>query len=216
MEAAECGAAALGIVLGYYGRLVPLAELRQACGVSRDGSSAANVLQAARHYGLIAKGFATDLETLRKLRCPCIVFWNFNHFVVIDGFRGGRVYVNDPATGPRTISLEEFDQAFTGVVLVMEPGPDFMPGGRQPSTRRALCTWLQGSGGALAYCLAAGFLLVLPGLAVPVFTQVFVDHILIEGMQDWLRPLLLGMLLTAAFRGLLLHLQLQILRRLKL
>jgi NHLM bacteriocin system ABC transporter peptidase/ATP-binding protein len=216
METVECGAAALGIILGYYGRLVPLAELRQACGVSRDGSTAAHMLQAARHYGLIATGLTRDLGTLRELRCPYVVFWNFNHFVVVEGFRRGHVSINDPATGPRTVSLEEFDQAFTGVVLTMEPGPDFTLGGHRPSTGRMLCAWLRGSGGALAYCLAAGFLLVLPGLVVAVCTQVFIDHMLMADMQDWLRPLLCGMLCTAAFRAVLLHLRLRALRRLQL
>jgi ABC-type bacteriocin/lantibiotic exporter with double-glycine peptidase domain len=216
MEAVECGAAALGIVLGYYGRLVPLADLRQACGVSRDGSIAANILRAAQGYGLMARGFSMTLEALWELPCPYVVFWNFNHFVVVEGRRGSRVFINDPATGPRPVTLEEFDQGFTGVVLVMEPGPQFTPGGRQPSPLHALRAWLRGSGAALLYCLLAGGLMVIPGLAVPVLTQVFVDQVLIAGLQDWLRPLLIGMLLTAVCRGLLLRLQLQALRRLRL
>jgi ATP-binding cassette subfamily C protein len=156
------------------------------------------------------------LEAVQGLCAPYVVFWNFNHFVVVEGFGRGRVYLNDPATGPRTISLEEFDQAFTGVVLVMEPGPDFVRGGRKPRLLRALQTRLRGSREGLAYCLIAGCLLVLPGLLVPIFTQIFIDQLLIAGMHDWLRPLLVGMLLTAAFRGLLLPLQLYALRRLRL
>ena len=215
MEAVECGAAALGIILGYYGRHVPLAELRRECGVSRDGSNAANVLAAARRYGLMATGYTMEVEALEALPCPVMIFWNFDHFVVVEGFRRGRVYLNDPASGPRSVSREEFGQSFTGVVLVMAPGPDFTPGGQPPSTLHALRTRLRGAGGALAYCVLAGFFLVLPGLAVPVLTQVFVDQILIAGLHDWLRPLLLGLLLTAVCRGALLHLQLQALRRLK-
>ena len=213
MEAVECGAAALGIVLSYYGRFVPLAELRRECGVSRDGSTAANMLQAARRYGLEAQGFSMDLEALQSLGYPAIVFWNFNHFVVLEGFRRGQVYINDPATGPRTVALTEFDHAFTGVVLLMEPGPEFTPGGQPPSVLRGLCSRLRGSSGVLAYCVTAGFLLVVPGLTVPMLLQVFVDQVLLAGLQDWLRPLLLGLLLSAACRGALQYLQLRALRR---
>ncbi|NDJ22609.1 NHLP family bacteriocin export ABC transporter peptidase/permease/ATPase subunit [Nostoc sp. B(2019)] len=216
MEAVECGAAALGIILGYYDRIVPLAELRQACGVSRDGSKASNIINAARRYGLQAKGFKVDLDGLRKLECPYIVFWNFNHFLVVEGFAKDKVYLNDPATGPRTISPAEFDQSFTGVVLVVEPSTEFQPGGRKPSLALALWDRLQSSLGALIYCVIAGLLLVIPGLAIPAFSQAFVDNVLIEGRNDWLRPLILGMILTAILNGFLTLLQLQFLRRMKI
>ncbi|MBD6616460.1 NHLP family bacteriocin export ABC transporter peptidase/permease/ATPase subunit [Komarekiella sp. 'clone 1'] len=216
MEAVECGAAALGIVLGYYDRIVPLAELRQACGVSRDGSKASNIINAARRYGLQAKGFKVDLDGLHKLECPYIVFWNFNHFLVVEGFAKDKVYLNDPATGPRTISPAEFDQSFTGVVLVVEPSAEFQPGGRKPSLTVALWDRLQSSLGALVYCVIAGLLLVIPGLAIPAFSQAFVDNVLIEGRNDWLRPLILGMILVAILNGFLTLLQLQFLRRMKI
>ncbi|MEH2307435.1 NHLP family bacteriocin export ABC transporter peptidase/permease/ATPase subunit [Nostoc sp.] len=216
MEAVECGAAALGIILGYYDRIVPLAELRQACGVSRDGSKASNILNAARSYGLQAKGFKVDLAGLRKLQCPYIVFWNFNHFLIVEGFAKDKVYLNDPATGPRTVSLPEFDQSFTGVVLVGEPSAEFQPGGRKPSLTLSLWDRLQSSLGALIYCVIAGLLLVIPGLAIPAFSQAFVDNVLIEGRSDWLRPLILGMILTAILNGFLTLLQLQFLRRMKI
>jgi ATP-binding cassette subfamily C protein len=216
MEAVECGAAALGIVLAYYGRIVPLAVLRQDCGVSRDGSTAVNLVKAAKQYGLTAKGFKKGLHALQDLRCPYIVFWNFNHFLVVDGWGRDRVFLNDPATGPRTVTLQEFDEAYTGVVLVMEPSPDFHRGGRKPNIIRALRDRLQGSVKALIYCLVAGLLLVVPGIAIPVFTQVFVDNVLVQGQQDWLRPLLLGLLLIAVLKGLLSWLQLRYLRRLKI
>lgn len=216
MEAVECGAAALGIMLGYYGRIVPLAELRQACGVSRDGSKASNILSAARNYGLKAKGFKTDLDALRQMKCPYIVFWNFNHFLVVEGFSKERVYLNDPATGPRTVSLEEFNDAYTGVVLVVEPSPEFKKGGRKASITQALWERLQGSVGALTYCVLAGLLLVIPGLAMPTFSQVFVDNVLIQGREDWLQPLILGILVIAALNGFLTLLQLRFLRRMKI
>ncbi len=216
MEAVECGAAALGIILGYYDRIVPLAELRQACGVSRDGSKASNILNAARRYGLQAKGFKVDLDGLRKLQCPYIVFWNFNHFLVVEGFAKDKVYLNDPGTGPRTVSPAEFDQSFTGVVLVVEPSAEFHPGGRKPSLALALWDRLQSSLGALIYCVIAGLLLVIPGLAIPAFSQAFIDNVLIEGRNDWLRPIIIGIILTAILNGFLTLLQLQFLRRLKI
>lgn len=215
MEAVECGAAALGIILGYYRRIVPLPELRRECGVSRDGSKASNVLKAARTYGLQAKGFKKELKQLQDLRPPYIVFWNFNHFLVVEGFGKERVYLNDPATGPRTVSQQEFDEGYTGVVLVMEPGTEFTKGGRKPSMVTALWERLQGAAGALVYCLIAGFFLTIVGLAVPVFSQIFVDDILIEQRQHWLRPLLLAMAIAAVLQGSLTLLRLRYLRRLK-
>jgi ATP-binding cassette subfamily C protein len=216
MEAVECGAAALGIILGYYGQIVPLPELRRECGVSRDGSKASNMVKAARAYGLEAKGFKKELQQLQDLRPPYIVFWNFNHFLVVEGWRKQRVYLNDPATGPRTVSLQEFDEGYTGVVLVMEPGTQFYKGGRKPSMILSLWKRLQGAAGALVYCIVAGFLLTLVGLAVPVFSQVFVDDILIQGRIHWLRPLLLGMAIAAVLQGALTLLRLRYLRRLKI
>lgn len=216
MEAVECGAAALGIMLGYYDRIVPLAELRQACSVSRDGSKASNILMAARTYGLQAKGFKVDIDGLRKLECPYIVFWNFNHFLVVEGFGKDKVYLNDPASGPTTVSAEEFDKSFTGVVLVCEPSPTFKPGGRKPSIVLSLWDRLQGSIGGLVYCVIAGLLLVIPGLAIPTFSQMFVDNVLIEGRDDWLYPLVVGILLVSLLNGFLTLLQLQFLRRMKI
>ncbi|MGL5079810.1 MAG: NHLP family bacteriocin export ABC transporter peptidase/permease/ATPase subunit, partial [Waterburya sp.] len=216
MEAVECGAAALGIIMYYLGRSVPLPELRRECGVSRDGSKASNMLKAARRYGLDAKGFKKELKQLRELPLPYIVFWNFNHFLVVEGWGKEKVYLNDPATGPCAVSIQEFDEAYTGVVLVMQPGEEFKPGGRKASLLLALWSRLKGTSGALAYCLLAGLLLTLVGLVVPVFTQVFVDEILIQGRQHWLRPLLLTMAIAAIIQGGLTLLRLRYLRRLKI
>ncbi|MEH2072555.1 MAG: NHLP family bacteriocin export ABC transporter peptidase/permease/ATPase subunit [Nostoc sp.] len=215
MEAVECGAAALGIMLGYYKRIVPLAELRRECGVSRDGSKASNILKAARNYGLQAKGFKKELEQLPDLCPPYIVFWNFNHFLVVEGFGNKWVYLNDPANGPRKVSRQEFDEGYTGVVLVMEPSQEFQQGGRKPSLILSLWSRLQNAAGALIYCMVAGFLLTIVGLAVPVFSQVFVDEILVQQRYHWLRPLLLAMAIATVFQGSLTLLRLRYLRRLK-
>ena len=216
MEAAECGAAALGIILGYYGRIVPLTELRRECGVSRDGSKATNILKAAKIYGLQGKGLKLEIDQLAVLKPPYIVFWNFNHFLVVEGYSSQRVYLNDPATGPRAVSWQEFDGSYTGVVLTLEPGSSFTKGGQKPSIVAALRERLGGAVGAIVYCIAAGFLLTLVGMAVPVFSQVFVDEILVQGRQQWLRPLIVGMVFTAIVQGLLTLLRLRYLRRLKI
>lgn len=215
MEAVECGAATLGIILGYYGRIVPLAELRRECGVSRDGSKASNMLKAAKNYGLQGKGFKKELNQLPDLNPPYIIFWNFNHFTVVEGIKDKRVYLNDPATGRRTVSFQEFDEGYTGVVLVFEPSAKFVKGGRKPSMTLALWERLQSSTLALIYCLLAGFLLTVVGIVVPVFSQVFVDEILIQGRYLWLRPLLLGMAIAAILQAILTWLRLRYLRRLK-
>lgn len=207
MEAVECGAAALGIVLAHHGTWVPLEELRLECGVSRDGSKASNVVKAARRYGLVAKGFKKEPGALRTLPAPMILHWNFNHFLVLEGFHRGRVLLNDPATGPRTVTEEELDESFTGVVLVFQPGPDFAPGGEPRRLLPALRKRLVGSRTALLYVVLAGLALAIPGLVVPVFSKVFVDGVLLKGYDDWLHPLLVAMGFAALVTGLLTWLQ---------
>jgi NHLM bacteriocin system ABC transporter peptidase/ATP-binding protein len=216
MEAAECGAAALAIILAYYRRVVPLATLRRECGVSRDGSKCSNILKAAQAYGLIAKAYKRSLDSLRDTTFPCVVYWNFNHFLVLEGFHKGRAYLNDPAAGPRTVTMEEFETSYTGIVMTFEPGPEFRRGGTKPSILLSLWRRLKGSWISLLAAIAAALLLVVPGLVTPALMEVFVDKVLIAGLRDWGRPLVLGMFLAAALRGMLGVIELRILRRLQI
>jgi ATP-binding cassette, subfamily C, bacterial len=214
MEAVECGAAALATILSYYGRVVPLAKLREECGVSRDGVNAWSILKVAKHYGLEAKGLKLSLESLKTQSPPYIVFWNFNHFLVVEGFSQKRVYLNDPNVGRRTVSLQVFNQSYTGVALVMKPGTMFQPGGQKRNSIIALGTRLKHSWGTVLFCLLAGLLLTMPRLVAPTFSQVLVDEILVQERYHWLRPLLLGMGLTAVLHWFLAKLRLNYLRRL--
>ncbi len=210
MEAAECGAASLAIILAYWGKYVPLEKLRYECGVSRDGSKASNMLKAARRYGLQAKGFKKEPEDLKHLALPAILFWNFNHFIVLERFHKGYVYINDPASGPRKISYRELDKSFTGVVLTFEKDETFVKSGKPPSMLASLKKRLvsdPASSTALSYIVLAGLFLIIPGIVIPVFSRLFIDHVLIEGRLDWVRTILTGMAITLVFRAILEWLQ---------
>jgi NHLM bacteriocin system ABC transporter peptidase/ATP-binding protein len=193
LEVAECGAASLGMILAHFGRTEPLESLRLACGVSRDGSRASNIVKAARSFGLNAKGFKKEPADLRQVRLPAIIFWNFNHFVVLEGVGKKKAYLNDPAIGPRAVTLAELDESFTGVVITFEKTPAFQRGGEKRSALRSLWQRLHGGRPALAYLVLASLALVLPGIAVPLMTQVFIDNILIGGTASWFKPLMWAM-----------------------
>jgi NHLM bacteriocin system ABC transporter peptidase/ATP-binding protein len=197
LEAVECGAAALAMVLAHHGRIVPLDELRVDCGISRDGSKASNLLRAARKHGLTARGLKQEPAALRTLRPPMVLHWNFNHFVVLDGFARGRVYLNDPASGPKVVTEQELDEAFTGVVLTFAPSPTFVRGGRMPSLFRGLRRRLWGALPGVFFVGLAGLALVAPGLVAAIFERIFVDQVLIRGLQHWAGPLLFTMGATA-------------------
>ncbi|MFF1380980.1 NHLP family bacteriocin export ABC transporter peptidase/permease/ATPase subunit [Streptomyces sp. NPDC058308] len=197
MEAVECGAAALAMVLAHHGRHVPLEELRIACGVSRDGSRASNVLKAARGYGLTAKGMQMEPAALAEVEAPAILFWEFNHYVVYDGMgrRLGRrgVYINDPDKGRRFVPSEDFDTSFTGVVLVLEPGADFRPGGRRPGVLKALPARLRGTTGTMFAALLASLLLVAVGAALPALSRTYIDLFLVGHQTSLLGALFASM-----------------------
>ncbi len=215
MEAAECGAASLGKILAYYKKYVPLEELRQKCGVSRDGSKASNVLKAAREYGFKAKGYRKEPESLKDVHLPAIIHWNFNHFLVLEGFSKKGVHLNDPACGRRRVSYEDFDESFTGVVLLMQPSDEFTPSGKKSDFFSSLRNRLIGSETGVLFVFLLGLALVLPGLILPVFAKIFVDDILVGARDEWLKPLLLGMGLTALFRAGLTWMQQRYLLRLE-
>lgn len=199
MEAAECGAAALGIVLAYYGRPVALEELRHACGVSRDGSRASQILQAARLYGLDARGARCETAGLASLKLPVIIFWEFNHFVVLEGWnrRATRFFLNDPAGGRRTVTAEEFDAGFTGVVLRLEPGASFIRRGPASSAGAYLHRILGEAPQVWSFAAACTLLFVLPTLAVPALIRIFVDDYYIAGEATWVFGLTGGLVLAS-------------------
>ena len=191
MEALECGAASLAMVLAYYGKWVPLEQVRLDGGVSRDGSNARNVLLAARSYGLEAQGYRCEVETLRSdMTYPCIIHWNFNHFVVLDGFKGKTAYINDPARGEVRVPMEEFDRSFTGVCLQFSPGPDFKPGGRRKSTIAFARKRLRGAGAAVAFVTLTTVIGYLFGLINPIFSRFFMDRLLTGENRELLMPFL--------------------------
>ena len=216
IEGVECGAACLAMILGYHGRFVSLDTLRIECGVSRDGSKATNILKAGRKYGLLSKGWRIESKELKDYRFPVIAFWNFNHFVVVDGYGPSKWYLNDPATGPRTVPADEFDSCFTGVVLTLEPGPDFKKGGVKPGFINALKARATGLGTPLTYAVTAGIMLALVGLVIPTFSKIFIDKYLVMGMKSWVKPLLWAMGFAVLLQILLTWLQQNVLLRLEI
>jgi NHLM bacteriocin system ABC transporter peptidase/ATP-binding protein len=189
MEALECGAACLAMIMAYYEKWVPLEQVRIDCGVSRDGSNAKNILKAARSYGFEAKGYKYEPEELLEdALFPCIIHWNFNHFVVLNGFRGGKAYINDPARGMITVPMEEFDESFTGICLIIKPGEAFKKSGKKKSTIEFAANRLKGAETAIAFViistvLAYGFNLINPG-----FHRFFMDRLLTGENKELLNP----------------------------
>ena len=200
MEATECGAASLAMVLGYYGCFIPLEQMRIETGVSRDGCNAKNILRAARKFGLTCKGYTKSVEDLVNMKPPCILHWNFNHFVVFEGFKGGHPYINDPAVGRRKLTMEDLDDAFTGIVLCFEKNDSFKKNKRSSTLLDFMRERLKGQKVSIGALLGTGLLLVVPGLVIPVFSQIFVDDILLSGSTDWLGALLAAMGGTLLFQ----------------
>ena len=203
MEAVECGAAALGMVLAYHGLWLPLETLREQCQVSRDGSSAASLARAARRFGLAASGWRLEPAGLSNHVFPAIAFWQMNHFVVIEGVGRGKVYINDPASGRRTVDAAEFDGAFSGVLLTFETTPEFKPGGARPGLVRALLPRGPQTRTALGFLAIIALCDILPPLFVPAASKIFADNIMVQHATNWLRPLLLGLVVAALLSAVL-------------
>ncbi|MBI9079687.1 MAG: NHLP family bacteriocin export ABC transporter peptidase/permease/ATPase subunit [Pseudodesulfovibrio sp.] len=202
MEAVECGAASLGSILGYHGLHIPLSQLREECGVNRDGSRAANMLKSARQHGLEASGFRRDSTAIfEKTIFPAIIFWRNSHFLVVEGTDDEKVYLNDPASGHRRVTIEEFDRDYSGVALEFTPGPTFKKGGKPYSIFSGLKERLSGERDAMWLIIGLSLLLVLPSLAIPVFSKIFVDKVLVARHINWAIPLLFAMLLTLLIRS---------------
>lgn len=195
MEALECGAACLCMILAYYGRWVPLEQVRMDCGVSRDGSKASNILKAARRYGFEAKGIACSTALLREEPMPCILFWNFNHFVVLDGFNGKYAYLNDPASGETRVSMEEFDKSFTGVILRFRPTEKFEQGGHKPSTIAFAKKRLKGMGVPIAFAALTSAITSIITIQNTSLSQLYLDYVLPSGEEDWIG--IIALIMTA-------------------
>ena len=194
MEALECGAASLCMLMAYYEKWVPLEQVRKDCGVSRDGSKASNILKAARSYGFQAKGYRFEPDQLReKGSFPCIIHWEFNHFVVCDGFKGGKVYLNDPAKGNYAVSEESFDESFTGICLMIEPGEDFQPGGKPKSVMNFARKRLRGAETAVLFVTVTTVISSLIGILSAGFSRVFLDELLTGKEPSWFAPFLIGL-----------------------
>ena len=191
MEALECGAACLTMVLAYYDKWVPLERVRVDCGVSRDGSNAGNVLKAARFYGLEADGYKLEVQTLMEHAAfPCIIHWNFNHFVVLDGFKGKKAILNDPARGRVEVTMEEFDESFTGICLLFSPGESFVPEGKPKSVLAFAAKRLKGAEPAIVFVVLTTVISSLFGVISPGFYQVFMDRLLTGRNPNWAFPFL--------------------------
>ena len=189
LEALECGAACLTMIMAYYEKWIPLEQVRIDCGVSRDGSNAKNILLAARNYGMEAGGYKMEPETLReKGLFPCIIHWNFNHFVVCCGFKGKYAYLADPARGNVKVTMEEFDEAFTGICLMFRPSKEFVPGGKKKSTLDFAAKRLRGARAAVIFVVLTTLINYLFGIINPGFTRFYMDRLLTGENRELLMP----------------------------
>ena len=201
MEALECGAASLAMICAYYNKWIPLEQIRVDCGVSRDGANAKNLLVAARSYGFTAKGYRYEPDDLKKHgKFPCIIHWNFNHFVVLDGFKGKKAVINDPAKGNYTVSMEIFDKSFTGICLMFEPNENFVPSGKRKSVLSFAVKRLNGAKVAVVFVVFTTLISALIGVITPAFSRIFMDRLLTHESPDWFYPFLIALSAMSALQ----------------
>ena len=194
LEALECGAASLTMILAYYDKWIPLEQVREDCGVSRDGSNAKNILQAARSYGLTAKAYKKKPEKLKESgKFPMIVHWEFNHFIVVNGFKGNKVYINDPARGSVVMPYEQFDEGYTGICLMFEPTENFEPSGKPKSVWKFAKKRLKGASVAVIFVTVTTLIGSVTGIIMSAFSRVFLDELLSGNNPDWLYPFITGL-----------------------
>jgi len=214
MEATECGAASLSMILAHYNLWLPLEKIRQECGVNRDGSKASCVLRAARNRGCNAQGFKRNADRLKEVgEFPLIIHWEFNHFVVLEGIKGEKVFLNDPAMGRRTVDWKDFKTSYTGVALQIEPNENFKPEGERYNIFKAVAEKLSQDKWAAIFILLLNFGMIIPGLASPVFSQIFLDDILTKKHPDWMFNFMLAMTVSFLVCGTMNFLQAVILTR---
>jgi len=203
MEFTECGAASLAMIFAYYGKYVPLEQMRVETGISRDGSTAKHIKKAAERFGFEAHGYRKETNSLKEISTPCIIHWNLEHFVVFEGFKGKYAYINDPAVGRRKLTYEELDESFTGIVLTFKPTKAFVKGKKQKTTTEFVKDRIKGQKTTIMQLLLVGMLLVFPGLAIPAISQVFMDDVLIGGNTDWFIKLIMFFAGTIVLQALL-------------
>lgn len=206
MEVAECGAASLAMIMAHYGKFVPLDEVRMACGVARDGSTAKNIMAAAREYGMTGKAYRREPEVLKTMTFPLLVHWRFQHFLVVEGFKDGAWYLNDPALGARTCPAAEFDTSFTGIVLALEPGPEFVQEGRRAGVLGRLLKAAGNVRPMLVYAAIVAVLMLIPTLIGPQFVRLYGDQL--AGSAGLAASVaVVGLTVAAALQGALMWLQ---------
>ena len=214
MEATECGAASLSMILAHYNLWLPLEKLRQECGVNRDGSKASCIIRAARNRGCNANGYRWTADRIKEIgEFPLIIHWEFNHFVVLEGIKGETVYLNDPAMGRRTVQWKEFRTSYTGVALHVVPNENFKPEGERYNIFKAVAEKLAQDKWAVLFIFLLNLGMIIPGLASPVFTQIFLDDILAKKHTDWMFNFCLAMTVSWIVCGTMTWLQAVILTR---